>query len=129
MKSNIWNCINSPRSTFYIFFIFLLVSIIFSLIYYSILPIYDGSQSLRYNIGEPALSPVNSYIDHFYYSITSQTKVGYGDIVPATKNCMIATMIQVTFGYFYLALVIAFFVCKFLVKSDTFKSYFMPDEE
>lgn len=113
----------------YVVFIFLLISIIFSLIYFTILPIYDGSQSLRYNIGGSALSPVNSYIDHFYYSITSQTKVGYGDIVPATKSCMIATMIQVTFGYFYLALVIAFFVCKFFVKSDTFKSYFMPDEE
>jgi len=127
IKRNIWNCINSPRSTVYIIGIFLLVSIIFSLIYYAVLPVFDGVASLRYMTGEPSSSHVSRYIDHLYYSITSQTKVGYGDIVPATRSGMIATMIQVTYGYFYIALVIAFFICKFLVKSDTFKSYFLPE--
>lgn len=127
MKKNIWNFLNSRRSTYYIFIVFLAASVVFSSIYY-LLPNFDGNPALKYKASD-TISPMPSFFECLYFSITSQTKVGYGDIIPASNGGKITAMAQITFGYFYLAFIIAFFVSKTLVKSDTFKSYFLPEKD
>ncbi len=126
MRVNIWNFIDSPRSTYCICIIFFAIAVVFSVIYHSILPICEGAPSLKYQTCDFTVTHVTSFLDCLYFSITSQTKVGYGDIVPASDGSMISAMIQVSFGYFFIAFLIAFFVCKALVKSDTFRSRFIP---
>jgi len=129
MKTSIWNAINNPRSTYYIILIYLALSVLFSLCYWFIAPRIEGVQSLMYNMGGQSLVPVHGYFDAYYYSITTQTTVGHGDIVPATRGGKIVTALQVVVGYFYLAFTISFFTCKSLVQSETFKAFFRNYED
>lgn len=101
---------------------------VFSSIYY-FLPNIDGTPALKYRTANNTAIHIPSFFECFYFSITSQTKVGYGDIIPASNGGKITAMAQISFGYFYLAFIIAFFVSKTLVKSDTFKSYFLPEKD
>lgn len=129
MKINVWNVINNPRSTYLVIFIYLGTALIYSLCYYLLLPLFEGAQSLKHNTCEPALSRTISYLDHFYFSITSQTTVGYGDIIPATTGGKIIAATQVFFGYFYLAFTISLFTCKSIVQSERFKSFFLQHKD
>lgn len=128
MRKNVWDFLNGNRSTYYIFIIFFTVSMVFSSIYYFLSNV-DGTPALKYKITNNAVTHIPTFFECFYFSITSQTKVGYGDIIPASNGGKITAMAQVSFGYFYLAFIIAFFVSKTLVKSDTFKSYFLPEKD
>ncbi len=114
--------INNPRNIYHIIISYLAVSLIFSLIYYSILPLIDGIPSLKYNTNSVSPFYVNNYIDSLYFSITSQTTVGYGDIIPVNLSGKITVLLQVVFGYFYLAFTMAVFTSHFILKSDKFKS-------
>ncbi len=125
MKTNIWNIINNPRSTYYVMVIYLLTAVIFSLIYHFLLVYFEGVPSLKYNTCTPSASYVTDYFGSFYFSITSQTTVGYGDIIPATVGARITSGAQAFFGYFYLAFSIALFTSKAIVRSETFKAFFL----
>lgn len=125
MRTKVWNLINNPKSTIYVIGFFILISILFSVIYYT-LPLIEGVPSLHYKMCATGVMPVTGFFDCLYFSIISQTKVGYGDIVPVSFGGKLTTMIQTTFGYFYLALVIAYFTCRTLLKSEMFRSYFIP---
>ncbi|MBP7737930.1 MAG: two pore domain potassium channel family protein [Spirochaetes bacterium] len=125
MKINIWNIINNPRNIYYIIGIYILAAIIFSFIYWFLLPQFEGAPSLKHNACVQSALPVTDYFGSFYFSITSQTTVGYGDIIPATYGARIVSGAQAFFGYFYLAFSISIFTCKALVKSTTFKSFFL----
>ncbi len=129
MKINAWNIINNPRSTYLVICLYLGTAVIYSLCYYLMLPFFEGAPSLKYNTCEPALSHTTSYLDHFYFSITSQTTVGYGDIIPATMGGKIIAATQVFFGYFYLAFTISLFTCRAIVQSERFKSFLMKQKE
>ena len=54
----------------------------------------------------------------YYFSFISITTVGYGDITPLTSPAQSLTMVMNIIGQFYLAIVIAVFVGKYInVKS------------
>ena len=125
MVQILFKLINNPRNVYYIILFYLAVSVLFSLCYFIILPLFEGHPSLKYNISTQSSSYVNDYFDCFYFSITSQTTVGYGDIIPASFLGKTITAIQVIFGYFYLAFTISIFTCKAILKSDRFKSFLL----
>jgi len=125
MKINIWNVINNPRIVFYIIGMYILAAVMFSFMYYVLLSQIEGAASLKYNTCVQSASHVAGFFESFYFSITSQTTVGYGDIIPATFGARIVSGAQTLFGYFYLAFSIAIFTCKALVKSEVFKSFFL----
>ncbi len=125
MKVNIWSIINNPRSTLYILVIYIMMAVVFSLFYFILLSTIEGAPSLKHNSCSQSAVHAAGYFDSFYFSITSQTTVGYGDIIPATTGAKIVSGIQVFFGYFYLAFTMAIFTCKALVKSEVFKSFFL----
>lgn len=123
MRGSIFNFINNQKSGYYIVLGYLGISIIFSFCYYIILPLFEGVPALRHNIFSENASYVGGYFDCFYFSITSQTTVGYGDIIPATLGGKVISMAQVVFGYFYLALAVSFFTVRAIVKSDKFEKF------
>ena len=54
----------------------------------------------------------------YYFSFISITTVGYGDITPLTSPAQSLTLVMNIIGQFYLAIVIAVFVGKYInVKS------------
>jgi len=45
------------------------------------------------------LGPHSSLLDFFYYSLSTQTTVGYGDIVPMSKHARLMSMVQMSMIY------------------------------
>jgi len=121
--------IENPRSIYYILAVYILAFLVFSLFYHIVLPIAEGSSSLQYNGNLTPGLKVDNYFDCLYFSITTQTKVGYGDIVPLTTGGKITTSLQVIFGYFYLAFIIALIVARGVLKSEKFESFLMKYSE
>lgn len=122
MINNFSKIINNPRSVQYIIIFYLLIAIFFSLCYHFVLPLIEGIPALEYK-SAAGKEYVNNFFDCFYFSITSQTTVGYGDIVPTTFSGKVLTMIQVVFGFFYLAFTISFFTARSVLKSDKFEAF------
>ena len=58
---------------------------------------------------------IGGYI-YYYFSFISITTVGYGDITPITPQAQSVTLIMSIIGQFYLAIVVALFVGKYLNK-------------
>jgi len=62
-------------------------------------------------------SSYSGYI-FYYFSFISVTTVGYGDVTPITSQAQSITLTMNIIGQFYLAIVIAVFVGKYInVKS------------
>jgi len=115
---------NNPRSSYYAVILFIIVSIFFSLIYQMFLPLLDeGSSALRYNAHELFGAETTSFLDSLYFSIITQTTVGYGDIVPVSFSGKVCSMIQCTFGYLYLGFLIFLFITKAILKSKRFQTF------
>lgn len=53
-----------------------------------------------------------TFVDCLYFSATTQTAVGCGDIVPATVLGRVCTMIQAAFRYFCLAFMVSLLVAR-----------------
>jgi hypothetical protein len=123
MINNFSKIINNPRSVQYIIIFYLLISLLFSLCYHFVIPLIEGIPTLEYNKSVNGKEYVNNFFDCFYFSITSQTTVGYGDIVPSSFSGKLLTMIQVVFGFFYLAFTISFFTARAVLKSDKFEAF------
>ena len=98
------------------------LAFMFSFSYFTILPLVEGHPVLAHNIcGAEQLVATTLYLDSLYFSITTQTTVGYGDIVAVTRGAKICSIVQSVFGYFYLAFSIAMFACKGIMKSTRFE--------
>jgi len=121
MVSFILFLVQNRRAHYWILAIFLLVALLFSALY-AFLPETGPNPSLIFNLKENPNKPVSGFITYFYFSITTQTKVGFGDIVPASDPAKIITIIQVLFGYFYIILTVVVYVAKMLVRSTRFAS-------
>lgn len=118
MTRFIMSIINNDRSLYYIILFFLAVAVVFSGFYCFALPLLEGSPALIH-IFQPD-RPI-TYLDCFYFSATTQTTVGYGDIVAFSKLAKIISLFQCIFGYFYLAFSAAIFACKGIMKSKKFE--------
>lgn len=123
MLKELFRMINDSRSGYYIILFYIAISVIFSIIYYIVLPAIEGAPSLEYNT--EINTPVNSFFDCFYFSITSQTTVGYGDVVPKSTGGRLVTIIQVIFGFFYLAFTISFFSARMILRSNIFELFLL----
>lgn len=75
-------------------------------------------------------SPGSFFVDHgrdidgrldfpdlLYFSITTQTTLGYGDVSPVSPHARSATSVQTIIGVFYLAILISRFVSMFVTRS------------
>jgi hypothetical protein len=57
------------------------------------------------------------YPDLLYFSFTTQTTLGFGDVTPVSPHARSATSVQVIIGVFYLAVLISRFVSMFVARS------------
>ncbi len=62
----------------------------------------------------------NSYT-FYYFSFISITTVGYGDVTPSLPPAQAITILMNIIGQFYLAVVVAVFVGKFIITTSTLK--------
>ncbi len=108
---------------------FLAISVVFSLFHWLLLPLLEGTPSLGY--GANRLSDPRSvgFLDCLYFSVTTQTTVGYGDITPISSLGKVATIIQAAFGYFYLAFLFALFASKMATRSKGIPTYPRPEKD
>ncbi len=113
---------NSPMSSYYAVVFFLLVSVFFSLLYYIFLPLLEGSSVLGYKDSSLG-TEITSFVDCLYFSVTTQTTVGYGDIVPTSFLGKTCSIVQCAFGYLYLGFLISLFTAKAILKSKRFQIY------
>lgn len=121
MKSSIWNFLDNPKSIYYVILCYISAAVVFSACYLLLLPLFEGTPSLKFSTSDQAPSYVVHFFDFFYFSLTSQATVGYGDIIPATTGGKITAIIQAVFGYFYLAFTIAFFTGRAILRSNKLK--------
>jgi len=63
------------------------------------------------------------FLDCLYFSIGTQTTLGYGDLIPATTSAKIASMVQAAFGYVYLAFLVSVFTAQAVLRSRRFQTY------
>ena len=57
--------------------------------------------------------------DFIYYSYVTMTSLGYGDIIPITKESQSLALLMIMTGQLYLAVIIAINVSKFLQKKSS----------
>ena len=53
------------------------------------------------------LAAHEQFTDIFYFSFTTLTTLGYGDIVPVSKAARVLTILESTFGPLYLVIFVA----------------------
>ncbi len=128
MRIRLFRSADNTINPHYAILFFVVMSILFSLLYWFFVPLLEGSPSLGYSISRLASPPV-SFIDCLYFSVTTQTTVGYGDIVPISVSGKICAVIQVVFGYFYLAFLVALFVSNAVIKSKKTQTCFSSTQE
>ena len=60
---------------------------------------------------------IASYSAYIYYSFVTLTTLGYGDITPASQLCRFLAMAEVLMGQFYMTILIALLIGKYLTHS------------
>jgi hypothetical protein len=106
-----------PRTHVYIWvfvLFYLCFTYLFSLVYYAIAQ--SGRQIFE------KISPENtSFIDSFYFSITTATTLGYCDLSPADSLIKCLSILEVSFGPIFIAAILAV-ALTFHQPSDSGKS-------
>ena len=113
--------INNDRSLCYIVLFFIAVSILFSGLYCVVLPFLEGVPAIGHSMPDAGRNVPITYLDCYYFSATTQTTVGYGDIVAVSKLGKVCSLVQCVFGYFYLAFSAAVFACRGIMRSRKFE--------
>lgn len=109
----------NPRAIPCAILLFVVLSVAFASMYSLFLPFLEGTPSLGHNTGGVARYETIGFVDCLYFSVTTQTTVGYGDIVATTLFGKILSMVQAVFGYFYMAFMISLFVLRAMLKTKT----------
>ncbi len=89
--------------------IYFLMGIIGGLVFIAIHNIYPSAYSF------PGSMPVDMG-DFIYFSFVTMTTLGYGDITPAIQESQMLAILWSIFGQFYLAIIVAVMVGKFIAK-------------
>ncbi len=90
---------------------YLLLGLIFSFLYTLIEAFHPGSIK--------GLSPgIQGLPDILYFSYITQLTIGYGDILPIAQLAKKITILQGLVGQFYLVVIMAILVGKFLIQKD-----------
>jgi len=93
---------------------FMMIGLVFSFMIGFLMGINPGSFSFN-NIGEHSIQTLALFENYVYYAFITLTTVGYGDVLPLTPEARaLSVMISLT-GQFYIAVVIAFLVGKFII--------------
>ena len=88
---------------------------LFTLAIFASFVIFTGSSAIY--IFETNVNPkINTLFDAIYWSIVTMGTVGYGDIVPITKEGMVISMILIIFGIAILAFLTSIIVSSFQTK-------------
>jgi voltage-gated potassium channel len=94
---------------------------LFTLAIFAGFVIFTGSSAIY--IFETNVNPkINTLFDAIYWSIVTMGTVGYGDIVPVTKEGMVISMILIIFGVAILAFLTSIIVSSFQTKLQELKS-------
>jgi len=89
--------------------VYLVLGIIWALAYGLLESWYPGSVSLKSGGGIQRF-------DYLYFSFTTLTTLGYGDITPLTDRACALTIVEAVIGQFYLAVLIASLVGRFIAQ-------------
>jgi len=114
---------DSPRRPYYAVLCFIVVAFAFSFFYLAILPGVQGLPSLSHTGQGKSATQAVGFLDCLYFSIGTQTTLGYGDLIPATTSAKIASMVQAAFGYVYLAFLVSVFTAQAVLRSRRFQTY------
>lgn len=114
---------NSPRRPYYAILFFIAMAFAFSLLYFAILPGVQGWPSLSHTGQGKSAAQTADFLDCLYFSIGTQTTLGYGDLVPVTVSAKITSMVQAAFGYVYLAFLVSVFTAQAVLRSRRFQTY------
>lgn len=86
-----------------------------------LLAIAETVQKLIYHLDSGAISlaggAAKGFHDYLYFSFVTLTNLGYGDVTPVTAFAKSATLIIAVSGQFYMTILIAILVGKFLSNS------------
>ncbi len=91
---------------------FLLIAVVGAAICGTLERYIPGSFTLAQGLG-------NKPNTFYYFSIITMTSLGYGDITPATDIARAISSYLVLFGQFYLAILVATLVGKFIMRADS----------
>lgn len=84
----------------------------------------DGAFTIIDKISQASLS-LSSMTDswpYIYFSFTTQTTLGYGDITPISHLAQVVVISQSIFGQFYIAIVIAYLLRNYIAtEAEEFK--------
>ncbi|HOW55705.1 MAG TPA: potassium channel family protein [Syntrophorhabdaceae bacterium] len=114
---------DSPRRPYYAILLFIVVAVAFSFLYLAILPSVQGLPSLNHTGQGKSAAQAVDFLDCLYFSIGTQTTLGYGDLIPATVPAKITSMVQAAFGYVYLAFLVSVFTAQAVLRSRRFQAY------
>lgn len=93
--------------------IYLLLGVIWALFYTLVNLLIPGSFD-----GEVAGSPHHELNEFLYFSMVTLTSLGYGDITPTGATARALATIEVVFGQFYIAVLVAGLVAAYLQRED-----------
>ncbi len=94
--------------------IYLLLGVIWSLFYVLVNLLIPDSFG-----GQITGSPYQQLQDFLYYSFVTLTSLGYGDITPVGATARALSTLEVIFGQFYIAILVAALVANYLSRRDT----------
>lgn len=117
MATNLFamNLINSKKLIPSMIAVYFGLTFVFAICYDLIIPALTETESLIFNIAEYSGTHI-SFIDAYYFSVVTQTTVGFGDIVPADHTTKIITSIQAFIGYFSIILFTTAFVSRMVIR-------------
>jgi len=104
------------------------VFILSSLLWISEAKVWDEDRNcwtLKYQkqmLSGPGCLPYQSIVDSFYYSITTMTTVGYGDMVPASDNSRYVACLGMFMGVLVIAMPVSILSGEFQIVSNIVKS-------
>lgn len=95
---------------------YLLIALVFAELHYLLL--IWNPEALHLTVPLPQQSVRELRGDLIYFSLVTLSTVGYGDILPVSPTARVLAMLEALIGQFYVAVVVATFVAKYVALRD-----------